>query len=71
MKIWQAYYHDAEAGLELFWTSSEREARRWVAERRRTNGPEEGPAGVEAHEIKPTKAGITDWLNDHFTTDNG
>jgi hypothetical protein len=60
-------------GSMLRWHTSKREAEReqarWIREEGDAAGLQAG--AVRAVEIPTDRAGLVDWLNRHFNTDNG
>lgn len=77
MKIYRLEYYEASAehgddGTALFWASSKRGCEQELAQRRRDGRvADSGPISVTPFDIEPTRAGILQWLNVNFTTNNG
>lgn len=77
MIIYRVSYADAHLGTILNWARSKAEVSKVKAKVRakyRANGNQKDFDGfypVRKQEIQPGKQGLVDWLNIHFTTDNG
>ena len=67
MRVWRAQGRDPHLGTIQVWATSERNAR--ILFRNDYGGMK--PLSVEALEIPTTKAGLVEWLNRNFNTDNG
>ena len=69
MKIWRAVLHDPHGGALLSWGATKREA---IAASRALHDswPDASYQGCDPH-VFFGKAGLIEWLNSHFTTDNG
>lgn len=67
MKIWRASGTNACHGSVHVWEASERKVRALYI----NNFFGEKPDDVVQIEIPTDKGGLIDWLNNHFTTDNG
>jgi hypothetical protein len=74
MKIYQATFYDNSEGACLSWHSSKRAAMSHLREQRAAD-PDGGPApearDVHTYDIRADRKGLIDWLNIHFTRDNG
>ena len=77
MIIYRVAHIDAEGGTRLDWARSKADVSKVKAKVRakyRANGNQKDFDGfypVRKQEIQPGKQGLVDWLNIHFTTDNG
>jgi len=77
MIIYRIGHWDAHHGLVLNWARSKGDISKAKAKVRagyRANGNTkdfDGFCPVHKHEIRPGKQDLVDWLNLHFTTDNG
>lgn len=68
MKLWRASTIHAHDGTLLRWGASERAVRQLA---RNDFDAHCSKPVFEQIDIPTTKAGLVDWLNDHFNTDNG
>lgn len=72
MKIWLVSVPDALEGDCLYWCRSEVEADIAVYEKGRKHEVEDMTLiGYKTYDIKPTKRAFVEFLNTHFTRDNG
>lgn len=67
MKIWKAWTMHPQDGYVQVWASSERNVRQLA----RNEWSTQASITVEPVEIPTNKAGLIDWLNENFGTDNG
>ncbi len=72
MRVWKAYWDDVSLGSMQSWHPSKNDARSAFATKKRDgdhSGADSG--GYELIEIPTDKAGLINWLNRNFNTDNG
>lgn len=69
VKLWRATTRDPHEGTVYAWARSARDAAK-AKQQMQQNGFQ-NPIGLEPVEIPTTKAGLVEWLNLNFTTDNG
>lgn len=67
MKIWRAWTIHPHDGTLYVWASSERAVRALA----RNEWSTQAPLNIEHVEIPTDKAGLIEWLNSNFNTDNG
>lgn len=73
MKIYRCDFYDPDEGACVSWHASEAEALGELRRQQRARGTSRatGPEGVTRQIIPTDRAGLIDWLNSHFTRDNG
>lgn len=69
MKVYQGTWSDGDCGVQLVWGANASKVERDTKRAAKENGGEF--MGVQDYEIPQSKAGLINWLNSHFTTDNG
>lgn len=69
MQIYRVEVDDSVHGTLLYWAGSRKEAE--AHGRDRIGDPNVITYRVYAQEFPTTKRGMIEWLNDHFTSDNG
>lgn len=67
MKVWKAWTTHPHDGYLQVWASSERAVRTLA----RNEWSTQASLHVEQIEIPTNKAGLIEWLNSNFNTDNG
>ena len=68
MKLWLAYWQNDSEGRCQTWHLTHRDAQRALEE---TEKGASGPYGFDRYDVPATKRGFVDFLNAHFTKDNG
>lgn len=72
MTVWRCNCYDSNLGTLVSWWSSKQGATAKLLRFTKERGEKAaGPEGVEQVTIPTDKEGLLDWLNAHFTSDNG
>ena len=72
MRIYKVIWQEPDMGVLQSWHASKREAEKALRHQQQELGDMGGGNGwIDAVDIPTTRAGLLNWLNTCFTTDNG